>query len=358
MRNLTNYSFQRIVFFQLVIQLSLIFFVYFTLPESGMFVDYAKVTVKAGDGGRGCVAFRREKHVPRGGPSGGDGGEGGDIIILGDAQLYSLHDVKYHKSYKAGDGGAGEGSQKKGADAEPVIIRVPLGTVISDAENGQVTSDIIEDGRQIIIARGGQGGRGNAAFKTATNRAPRRAEPGTKGEYRKLIFELKVISDVGLVGLPNAGKSTLISKLTAARPKIAEYPFTTLVPNLGIVKYDIYRSFVMADVPGLIEGAHKGKGLGHRFLRHLERTRLLVFLIEITDPDPEKTYYLLNAELCQHLQSFKRLPRIIALSKADLDTQKPPETIANRPAIPISAVTGAGLETFVREIVKQLSYHE
>ncbi|MBN2602152.1 MAG: GTPase ObgE, partial [Candidatus Marinimicrobia bacterium] len=247
-----------------------------------MFVDWTKVFIKSGDGGKGCVAFRREKHVPKGGPSGGDGGHGGDVILQVDPNIFTLQDIKYHKSYKAKNGGSGQGARKHGLDAESIIIKVPRGTVVIDEDSNQVLADLAEQNSSVIIAAGGKGGRGNATFATSTNRAPRYCEMGLPGEEKNLIFELKVISDVGLVGFPNAGKSTLISKISAAKPKIADYPFTTLTPNLGIVKYGSYRAFVMADIPGLIEGAHQGKGLGHRFLRHLERTRILVFLIDIS----------------------------------------------------------------------------
>ena len=319
-----------------------------------VFVDFTKVYVKSGDGGKGCVAFRREKHVPKGGPNGGDGGNGGDIIVKAIPNLYTLQDVKYRKSYKAENGKAGFGSRKYGNNGNSVIIPVPPGTVVIDEASKEILADLVKIGQSVVVECGGRGGRGNANFATSTNRAPRYAEDGVPGEGKILIFELKILSDVGLVGLPNSGKSTLISKLTSARPKIADYPFTTLVPNLGIVKYGDYRSFVMADVPGLIEGAHKGKGLGHRFLRHLERTRVLVFLIESIDPDPIATYRLLDSELISHFSGFRDRKRIIVLSKNDLVKNSLRVGINGIDVVSISAVTGNGLETFINKIVKFL----
>jgi len=319
-----------------------------------MFVDWTKVQIKSGNGGNGCVAFRREKHVPKGGPSGGDGGRGGDVILQVDSNLFTLKDVKYRKSYKAKNGGPGQGSRKHGRDAEPVIIKVPPGTVVIDEETNQVLADLTEINSSFVVATGGKGGRGNATFASSTNRAPRYCEPGLPGEEKQLIFELKVVSDVGLVGFPNAGKSTLISKISAAKPKIADYPFTTLTPNLGIVKYGDYRSFVMADIPGLIEGAHQGKGLGHRFLRHLERTRILVFLIDISSDDIVEQYQTLNSELNRYSKVFKKKPRFIALSKADLTKDVPKIQIPGVEIIAISAVKGEGLGLLVQKIVKLL----
>lgn len=319
-----------------------------------MFVDWTKVFIKSGDGGKGCVAFRREKHVPKGGPSGGDGGHGGDVILQVDPNIFTLQDIKYHKSYKAKNGGSGQGARKHGLDAESIIIKVPRGTVVIDEDSNQVLADLAEQNSSVIIAAGGKGGRGNATFATSTNRAPRYCEMGLPGEEKNLIFELKVISDVGLVGFPNAGKSTLISKISAAKPKIADYPFTTLTPNLGIVKYGSYRAFVMADIPGLIEGAHQGKGLGHRFLRHLERTRILVFLIDISSDDIIEQYKTLNNELEQYSPMFKNKPRLLTLSKADLMIEVPELSIPGIDIIPISAVNGDGLELLIKKIVQIL----
>jgi len=320
-----------------------------------LFVDYTKVHVQSGKGGRGCVAFRREKFVPKGGPNGGDGGRGGDVIIKVDYNLNTLQDIKYHKSYKAQDGAPGQGALKSGLDGEPVVILVPKGTIIRDEATGDVLADLVEDEQAIVIAKGGKGGRGNAHFATPTKRTPRYADPGMPGESKTLVFELKLLSDVGLVGFPNAGKSTLISKITAAKPKIADYPFTTLTPNLGIVKFGDYKSFVLADIPGLIEGAHAGKGLGFRFLRHLERTKVLAFLIESTDPNPEQTYHTLNAELTQYLSGFESKPRFIVVSKCDLMQSPPVIEIDNLPVIKISSVTGEGLEKFIQQAVNMLA---
>lgn len=323
-----------------------------------MFVDWTRVRVKSGDGGNGCVAFRREKHVPKGGPSGGDGGKGGDIIFQVDSNLFTLQDIKYHKSYQAPNGGPGQGSRKTGHDGQPVVIKVPPGTVVIDEPTNQVIADLTEPGSRILIAEGGRGGKGNAGFASPTNRTPRYSQAGQKGTEKHLILELKVISDVGLVGFPNAGKSTLISKISAATPKIADYPFTTLTPYLGIVKYDNYRSFVMADIPGLIEGAHKGKGLGHRFLRHLERTRLLIFLIEIVSDNIIGQYRTLSTELEQHSPAFERKPRILVLSKADLTENIPDISIDGVETLVISAVTGSGLDNLIRQIVQRLENYD
>ena len=320
-----------------------------------MFVDYTKVSVQSGSGGKGCVAFRREKFVPKGGPSGGDGGRGGDIIVKVDHNLNTLQDIKYHKSYKAQNGEPGQGGLKSGADGAPVIIRVPKGTLIRDELTNEILADLVEDNQEVVIARGGKGGRGNAHFATPTKQTPRYAEPGLPGEKKSLIFELKLFSDVGLIGLPNAGKSTLISKITAARPKIADYPFTTLTPNLGIVKFGDYKSFLVADIPGLIEGAHQGKGLGFRFLRHLERTKVLAFLIEATDPEPERTYQTLNTELVKYLSTFENKPRFIVITKIDLVQELPTLKFDNLPIVPISAVTGEGLELFIQQSLKLLA---
>ncbi len=320
-----------------------------------MFVDYAKVFVQSGNGGKGCVAFRREKFVPKGGPSGGDGGWGGDVLVRVDPNLSTLQDIKYHKSYKAKNGEPGQGALKSGANGESVIIPVPPGTLIRDELTNEIIADLVANNQEAIIAKGGKGGRGNAHFATSTRQTPRYADPGLPGESKHLIFELKVLSDVGLVGFPNAGKSTLISKITAARPKIAEYPFTTLTPNLGIVKFGRYRSFLVADIPGLIEGAHAGKGLGFRFLRHLERTRILAFLIEASDPHPENTYRTLDNELNKYLSGFENKPRFIVMTKCDLG--KPADTIriGNLPVVMISALSGEGLEKFIQQVVNMLA---
>jgi GTP-binding protein len=282
------------------------------------FIDVAEIHVKAGDGGAGCVSFRREKYVPKGGPDGGDGGRGGDVLLRSNKHLTTLLDYHYKRTYKAERGEHGLGARKTGKNGKPVILQVPVGTIVRDASDNAVIEDIIVHGQEVIVARGGRGGRGNAAFVTATNQAPRKYEPGFPGEELHLRLELKLLADVGLVGFPNAGKSTLISVISAARPKIADYPFTTLTPNLGIVRVDVGKSFVVADIPGIIEGAHRGKGLGLQFLRHIERTRLLAFLIEAVSKDPVADYQVLLNELLLFNKDLARKPRIVAFTKADL----------------------------------------
>src|SRR5678810_267167 len=249
-----------------------------------MFVDEVDILVTAGAGGNGCLSFRREKYVPRGGPDGGDGGNGGSVYVTAIATKNTLVDFRYHPDFKARRGQHGKGSNQTGQTAEDLEITVPIGTLVfeSDGDERRLLADLAEEGQRVLIARGGRGGRGNAQFVSSTNRAPRRTEPGGSGEHKKLRLELKLLADVGLVGFPNAGKSTLISRISAARPKIADYPFTTLTPNLGVVRLSDDRSFVVADVPGLIEGAHRGQGLGHQFLRHLERTKVLVHLVDVS----------------------------------------------------------------------------
>jgi GTP-binding protein len=283
-----------------------------------MFIDYAVIEVTAGNGGNGAVAFRREKFVPKGGPAGGNGGRGGTVYIEAHHNLNTLLDFRYKKMYKAENGEVGGNSLKDGKSGKDIIIKVPPGTVIKDFETKEVLFDLNEDSKRIALARGGKGGKGNSNFATATNQTPRYAEDGKPGEYKKVILELKLIADIGLVGFPNAGKSTLISTISAARPKIADYPFTTLEPNLGIVKYGEYDSFTVADIPGIIEGAHKGKGLGHQFLRHIERTKVILFLIDITSEDYENDFNVLYNELKNYSAKLIEKKIIVSLSKADL----------------------------------------
>lgn len=283
-----------------------------------MFLDYAKIFVKAGSGGNGAITFRREKYVPKGGPSGGNGGSGGNIIFLADRNLNTLLDFRYKRKYLAGNGENGGSSLKDGKNGADIIIKVPVGTIIKEASDGRVIVDLKSDGMKCIVAKGGKGGRGNANFATPTNQAPRYAEPGKPGEEKEIILELKLIADVGLVGFPNAGKSTLISKISAARPKIADYPFTTLEPNLGIVSYKDYQSFTVADIPGIIEGAHEGKGLGLKFLRHIERTKVLLLMIDITSDDYSRDYKILVNELEQYSKLLAKKTKVVAITKADL----------------------------------------
>ena len=326
-----------------------------------MFVDRAKIYIKAGDGGNGIVSFRREKYVPKGGPDGGDGGNGGHVILKVDPHLQTLLDYRYRQHFKAERGAHGQGSNKTGKSGKDLIIRVPPGTVVKDFETGAVLGDLVEPGQTLLIARGGKGGRGNARFATPTNQAPRTAEPGTPGEERTILLELKLIADVGLVGFPNAGKSTLLSRVSNATPKIAAYPFTTLRPNLGYVKVGDAFSFVMADIPGLIEGASEGKGLGLQFLRHIERTRLLVYLIESTSENPEEELKTLQRELQDYSESLAQKPAILAFSKVDL---LPPEERKKRRAprgfegrfVAFSSVTGEGLEDLLTTIKEELEH--
>ena len=328
-----------------------------------IFIDEAKIHVRAGSGGNGCVSFRREKYVPKGGPDGGDGGDGGDVIIKASKQMKTLLDFQYRKQYKAENGAHGKGSNKHGKRGKEVLLLVPCGTVIRDGSTGEVLKDLIRANDQITVAKGGRGGRGNAAFATSTNQAPRTAEPGGAGEERELELELKLLADIGLVGLPNAGKSTLISKISAARPKIAEYPFTTLSPVLGIVRPhggEFGESFVVADIPGLIEGAHSGKGLGIQFLRHIERTKALAFLIECTSENLKRDYNILLNEVRLFRPALMKRPRIIILTKLDLATdelRKKVKTFRVQDGVHvclISAVTGAGISEVIETFWKML----
>ncbi|HKI83119.1 MAG TPA: GTPase ObgE [Candidatus Krumholzibacteria bacterium] len=316
------------------------------------FVDQVTVEVAAGNGGPGCISFRREPYVPRGGPNGGDGGRGGSIILRADPNVATLLDFRYRRRYRAPNGNAGEGNNRSGAAGPDEIIKVPCGTLIYDDESGELIGDLVSPGQELKAAEGGKGGRGNSRFATATNQAPRRADAGRPGQERRLRLELKLLADVGLVGFPNAGKSTLLSVLSSARPKIADYPFTTLVPNLGIVDLGDYRSCTLADIPGLIEGASEGKGLGHAFLRHIERTRLLVFLLDQGD-EPRVRYESLLKELKSYGGPLLQLPRILCFSKMDLadPTQKLPE-IAGEKILEISSVTGLGIKT-LKSLIKQ-----
>ena len=282
------------------------------------FIDYVKFCSRSGAGGAGSVHFRREKHVPKGGPDGGDGGRGGHVILRGSAQMWTLLHLKYKKHVIAEPGKGGEGGRRKGADGKDVILEVPLGTVAKDAETGEKRFEITQDGQEVILTSGGRGGLGNDHFKTATNQAPHFAQPGEEGIEEWIILELKLLADVGLVGFPNAGKSTLLSALSAAKPEIGDYPFTTLVPNLGVVGYREDRSFVMADIPGIIEGAAEGKGLGIRFLRNIERNSILLFLIPADAKDIKKEYQILLGELQKYNPELLDKKRLLAISKSDM----------------------------------------
>ena len=329
------------------------------------FIDEAEIYVKAGDGGRGCVSFRREKYIPRGGPDGGDGGKGGDVLIIADNGLISLLDFKYKKHYTAERGEHGQGSNCTGKGGEDIVIRVPVGTVIKDTETGEIIEDLTVNGQSIIIAKGGRGGKGNAFFVSSTYQAPKFAQPGEKGEERWLHLELKLLADVGIIGFPNAGKSTLISHISAAKPKIADYPFTTLQPHLGVVKFGEHKDFIVADIPGLIEGAHKGKGLGIKFLKHIERTSLFIHLIDIlpqTERDPKKDFEIINKELTAWNPDMAKRPQIVALNKVDVTEAK--ERLAmlleffkskDMPTFPISAATGEGLDKLVKYIGRMVA---
>ena len=328
------------------------------------FIDEVKIRVIAGDGGRGCVSFRREKFVPRGGPSGGNGGNGGDVIAVADPQLTTLLDLRYQKLYKAGRGQHGMGSDCHGHRGDDRIIKVPVGTMIRDGATGELIGDLQAAGQRITIARGGRGGKGNAHFVSSTNRSPRFAQPGEPGEERELDIELRLLADVGIIGLPNAGKSTLISVISSVRPKIADYPFTTLVPNLGVVGYDD-KSFVVADIPGLIEGAHQGHGLGHKFLRHVTRTSLLIHLIDGSQIDPDdslKDWRTVNDELALFDPALAQKPQIVVINKIDLaEAREHARAFAKeiperyRPLYLISAATTEGVQTLVQTVGRKIA---
>jgi GTP-binding protein len=326
------------------------------------FIDEAIITVQSGSGGRGCVSFRREKFIPRGGPDGGDGGKGGDVVLLATSRKRTLYQFKYQQHFKAKNGAHGQGKQKTGKNGQDVVIEIPPGTLVADAETGRTIKDFVKSGETLVIANGGRGGQGNAKFKTSTHRTPRFAQPGEPGETRTLRLELKLLADVGIIGLPNAGKSTLISSVSAARPKIGDYPFTTLSPTLGVVQTDWGEPFVVADIPGLIKDAHKGTGLGIRFLRHIERTRILVHLVDISNidtEDPLKSYHIVNNELSMYNKMLLEKPQIVALNKIDLPGAKKlaalfQSALKDKSAVLISALTGRGTKDLTSKIVQLL----
>ncbi len=329
-----------------------------------MFIDEANITVKAGGGGHGCIAFRREKFVPKGGPSGGDGGHGGSIYLVADTHENTLLKFRFNHTFRAERGRHGEGSNRHGRSGEDLEIRVPVGTVIYDVETGEILHDFTQANESLLIAKGGRGGHGNAHFASSINRVPYKAQDGAPGEEKTLRLELKLLADVGLVGYPNVGKSTLISRISAARPKIAEYPFTTMEPHLGVVSLDTDRSFVVADIPGLIEGAHLGAGLGVQFLKHIERTRLLLHLIdmsEMSDRDPIDEFHTINSELAEHNADLPRKPKIIVAAKMDAAIATRVQKLSrwcaknNLEFVKISSITGEGLEDLKRAVFSKLS---
>jgi GTP-binding protein len=326
------------------------------------FIDEAMITVQSGDGGKGCVSFRREKFIPRGGPDGGDGGKGGDIILSTTSRKRTLYHFKYQKHFKAENGSHGQGKQKTGKNGRNLTIELPPGTLVIDADTGHLIKDLVETGETFVILKGGRGGQGNAKFKTSTHRTPRFAQPGEPGETRTLKLELKLLADVGIIGLPNAGKSTLISAISSARPKIANYPFTTLAPSLGVVQTGWSEPFVVADIPGLIKGAHQGIGLGIKFLRHIERTRILVHLIDASSIDPDDPldqYHTINQELAMYDEKLAKKPQVVVLNKLDLSGVRKSadifqSAVKDKEVVFISALTGQGLEQLKSQIVQLL----
>lgn len=328
------------------------------------FIDEVTLFCSSGHGGAGCVSFRREKFIPFGGPNGGDGGRGGDVIFESTTALSTLLELRHKPHQKAERGQHGMGKDRHGAAGADLIIKVPVGTLIRDAESGEELADLTEGGQRIVLLKGGRGGQGNARFATSTNKTPKFAQPGEEGEERKLRLELKLMADVGLLGLPNAGKSSLISKVSAARPKVADYPFTTLAPSLGVVAYKSFRSFVMADIPGIIEGAHAGAGLGHRFLKHLERSGMLVHLVDISglpESDPFDAFESVNRELTLFSEELGSKAQIVVLTKMDLPSAQDHREqaiawFAEReiPVYPISSATGQGIEALLDAIAKRL----
>ena len=322
-----------------------------------MFIDYTKIELCSGSGGSGCISFRREKYIPKGGPDGGNGGQGGSIYALSDKNIHTLQDVRYNRIYKAKNGEQGSSNSKTGKNGDDIIIRVPIGTIIKNNTSKEIIADFTDEGQKEVICLGGKGGRGNINYKSSTRQTPRYAQNGTAGEKGVFELELKILADVGLVGFPNAGKSTLLSVLSKARPKIADYPFTTLEPHLGIVKYEEFKSFTMADIPGLIEGASTGKGLGHKFLKHIERNRLLLFLIENNDLNPQQTFDSLKNELKSFNASLLLKPIMLIRTKSDIATNINESLWNSIPeySMEISASTNQGLKQLVEKVVNKLN---
>ena len=322
-----------------------------------MFIDYAKIELQAGNGGNGAVAFHREKYIDKGGPSGGDGGRGGNIVFQTNTNLHTLQDIRYKRMYKAKNGQSGGSNKRTGKSGEDLIIQVPCGTIIKSIESKSIIKDLVKEDESHIICQGGIGGKGNFHFKSSTQQTPRFAQEGVKGQKLSIELELKVLADVGLVGLPNAGKSTLLSVMTTAKPKIADYPFTTLQPHLGIVKYGEYQSFVMADIPGLIEGASKGKGLGHQFLKHIERNKILLFLIDVEEKNPNEVYSQLLDELVNFNKDLLDKDRIVVRTKIDTISEDAAERWSSfsEEFIDISSVSNTGLNSLKDKLVSFLS---
>ncbi|HHY13330.1 MAG TPA: GTPase ObgE [Thermoanaerobacterales bacterium] len=336
-----------------------------------MFLDEVKIHIKAGKGGNGAVAFRREKNVPFGGPSGGDGGHGGDIVFEADNNFNTLLDFKYQRHHRAKPGQNGSGSNRMGRDASDLVLKVPVGTIIKESESGEIIADLTNNGDRVIVAKGGIGGKGNARFTSSTRQAPNFSENGEPGEEKWVILELKLLADVGLIGLPNAGKSTLLSVVTKAKPKIADYPFTTLTPNLGVVGAGSERSFVIADIPGLIHGAHEGAGLGHQFLRHIERTKVLIHVVDgggLESENPLNDFKVINEELKQYSKELMKKPQIVAVNKIDLplgldNANKIEKALTQEgyKVFPISAIVGSGLDELINytyEVVEEIKQKE
>ncbi|MEA2076624.1 MAG: GTPase ObgE [Candidatus Marinimicrobia bacterium] len=313
------------------------------------FVDLAQIEITAGNGGGGSISFHREKFMPKGGPDGGDGGDGGSVIVIATSQLHTLQDIRYHRKYKAENGRPGEGNNKSGRKGKDITIKVPVGTLIRNLKDREIIADMVEDGQKFVVAKGGNGGWGNQHFANSINKIPRYAKPGLPGDFLEVELELKVLADVGLVGFPNAGKSTLLAAISAAKPKIADYPFTTLVPNLGIVRYGDFKSFVMADIPGLIEGAHLGKGLGDQFLRHIERTQVLLFMVDVNEDNIKETFETLLKELTSFNAELAHKPRLLCITKMDsVDIENyEDEFEVDEKVMHISSVTRYNLEKLI-----------
>ncbi|MBN1276254.1 MAG: GTPase ObgE [Deltaproteobacteria bacterium] len=333
------------------------------------FLDEAIITVRSGDGGKGCVSFRREKYIPRGGPDGGDGGDGGNITLRGTKALFLLTDYSSRKHFKAGDGKPGKGKNQSGKYGEDLILKVPLGTVVQDIDTNEILADIVRDNQEILLIHGGRGGKGNQHFATSTNRVPRFAQPGLPGQERKIRLSLKLLADIGLIGLPNAGKSTLLSRLSTARPKVGAYPFTTIVPNLGVMTLQDGKLLIIADIPGIIEGASQGRGLGHRFLKHIERTNLLLHLLSITykpENDILEDFFMLKREMEAYSPALALKPQIAIINKMDLYSKENRDLAELQDALrgigveslPVSALTGEGIEELKEIILKKLDENE